>query len=160
MRRLIWSLGVARPDLAFSGFANGTTWFLFGATLMGAMASKSGLAKRIAYEVMLRVGTTYPRILLGLILIVAPLDGMSSAIGATPAQLCLVWALFSLGAGGQVVLRWRRASRLIVAEEAAPAGHFGSELRRLLPRTYLAWALAAAAAIAVCLTAILFSRPA
>lgn len=65
---LFWALGVARPDVAFSGFASGTTWFLFGATLMGAMASKSGLARRIAYEVMLRVGTTYSRILLGLIL--------------------------------------------------------------------------------------------
>lgn len=64
---LFWALGIARPDVAFSGFANGTTWFLFGATLMGAMASKSGLAKRIAYQVMRRVGTTYPRILLGLI---------------------------------------------------------------------------------------------
>jgi sodium-dependent dicarboxylate transporter 2/3/5 len=65
---LFWALGVARPDVAFSGFASGTTWFLFGATLMGAMASKSGLAKRIAYAVMLWVGTTYSRILLGLIL--------------------------------------------------------------------------------------------
>lgn len=65
---LFWALGVARPDVAFSGFASGTTWFLFGATLMGAMASKSGLAKRIAYHVVLWVGTTYPRILLGLIL--------------------------------------------------------------------------------------------
>ncbi len=65
---LFWALGVARPDVAFSGFASGTTWFLFGATLMGAMASKSGLAKRIAYKIMLWVGTTYPRILLGFIL--------------------------------------------------------------------------------------------
>ena len=65
---LFWAAGVARPDVAFSGFASGTTWFLFGATLMGAMASKSGLAKRIAYQVLLRVGTTYPRLLLGLIL--------------------------------------------------------------------------------------------
>jgi anion transporter len=31
------------------------------------MASKSGLARRLAYHIMLRVGTTYPRILLGLI---------------------------------------------------------------------------------------------
>jgi solute carrier family 13 (sodium-dependent dicarboxylate transporter), member 2/3/5 len=64
---LFWALGIVRFDTAFSGFANDTTWFLFGATLMGAMASKSGLAKRLAYQVMLRVGTTYPRILLGLI---------------------------------------------------------------------------------------------
>ena len=64
---LFWALDVVRFDVAFSGFANDTTWFLFGATLMGIMASKSGLARRLAYHVMLRVGTTFPRILLGLI---------------------------------------------------------------------------------------------
>ena len=64
---LFWALGVVRFDVAFSGFANDTPWFLFGATLMGVVASKSGLARRLAYYVMLRVGTTYPRILLGLI---------------------------------------------------------------------------------------------
>jgi anion transporter len=64
---LFWALGVVRFDIAFSGFANDTPWFLFGATLMGVVASKSGLARRLAYHVMLRVGTTYPRILLGLI---------------------------------------------------------------------------------------------
>jgi len=35
---LFWALGVVRFDVAFSGFANNTAWFLFGATLMGAMA--------------------------------------------------------------------------------------------------------------------------
>jgi anion transporter len=64
---LFWALGVVRFDVAFSGFANDTPWFLFGATLMGVVASKSGLARRLAYHVMLRVGTTYSRILLGLI---------------------------------------------------------------------------------------------
>jgi solute carrier family 13 (sodium-dependent dicarboxylate transporter), member 2/3/5 len=64
---LFWALGVVHFDVAFSGFANDTAWFLFGATLMGVMASKSGLARRIAYHVMLRFGTTYSRILLGLI---------------------------------------------------------------------------------------------
>ncbi|MBV9172246.1 MAG: anion permease, partial [Chloroflexi bacterium] len=63
---LFWAL-VVRFEVAFSGFADSTTWFLFGATLMGIMASKSGLGKRLAYQVMLRVGTTYPRLLLGLI---------------------------------------------------------------------------------------------
>jgi anion transporter len=64
---LFWALGVVHFNVAFSGFANDTAWFLFGATLIGAVASKSGLARRLAYHVMLRVGTTYPRILLGLI---------------------------------------------------------------------------------------------
>lgn len=64
---LFWALGVVKFPVAFSGFANDTPWFLFAALLIGRMASKSGLARRLAYSVMLRVGATYPRILLGLI---------------------------------------------------------------------------------------------
>jgi sodium-dependent dicarboxylate transporter 2/3/5 len=65
---LFWALGVAKFNVAFSGFANDTAWFLFGAVLFGAMATKSGLARRLAFMVMSRVGKTYPHILLGLIL--------------------------------------------------------------------------------------------
>ncbi len=65
---LYWALGVVKFNVAFSGFANDTAWFLFGAMLFGAMATKSGLARRLAFLVISRVGKTYPRILLGLIL--------------------------------------------------------------------------------------------
>src|SRR5262245_44596064 len=65
---LFWALGVVRFPVAFSGFANDTAWFLFGALLLGAIATRSGVARRLAYFIMLRVGITYPRILLGLIL--------------------------------------------------------------------------------------------
>jgi solute carrier family 13 (sodium-dependent dicarboxylate transporter), member 2/3/5 len=65
---LFWALDVVRFNVAFSGFANDTPWFLFAALLLGRVASKSGLARRLAYSVMLRVGSTYSRILLGLIM--------------------------------------------------------------------------------------------
>jgi anion transporter len=65
---LYWALGVVKFNVAFSGFANDTAWFLFGAVLFGAMATKSGMARRLAFLVMSRVGKTYPYILLGLIL--------------------------------------------------------------------------------------------
>lgn len=64
---LFWALGIVRFSVAFSGFANDTAWFLFGALLLGMVATRSTIARRIAYFVMLRVGTTYPRILFGLI---------------------------------------------------------------------------------------------
>jgi anion transporter len=64
---LFWALKVVPFNIAFSGFANDTPWFLFGAALFGMMATKSGLARRIAFVVMQRVGSTYSRILLGLI---------------------------------------------------------------------------------------------
>jgi sodium-dependent dicarboxylate transporter 2/3/5 len=64
---LFWALGIVRFPVAFSGFANDTAWFLFGALLIGVIATRSGVARRLAYAVMLWVGITYPRILLGLI---------------------------------------------------------------------------------------------
>src|SRR5215469_14310200 len=65
---LFWALGVVKFDLAFSGFADDTPWFLMGAILFGIMASKSGLAKRLAYLVTIGIGTSYSRLLLALIL--------------------------------------------------------------------------------------------
>jgi hypothetical protein len=65
---LFWALGVVRFPVAFSGFANETAWFLFGALLLGVIATRSGIARRLAYFIMLHIGITYPRILLGLIL--------------------------------------------------------------------------------------------
>src|SRR5260370_813160 len=65
---LFWALGIVRLPVAFSGFANDTSWFLFGALLVGAIAMRSGVARRLAYIILLRVGITYPRILLGLII--------------------------------------------------------------------------------------------
>jgi solute carrier family 13 (sodium-dependent dicarboxylate transporter), member 2/3/5 len=64
---LFWALRIVPFPVAFSGFANDTAWFLFGALLLGVVATRSGIARRIAYLVMLRVGVTYPRILLSLI---------------------------------------------------------------------------------------------
>ncbi|HEX3844705.1 MAG TPA: SLC13 family permease [Steroidobacteraceae bacterium] len=63
---LFWALGVAPFSVAFGGFANNTAWFLFGAMLIGLVADRSGLARRLAYTVMGRVGISYSRILLGL----------------------------------------------------------------------------------------------
>lgn len=65
---LFWMTGVTRFETAFSGFAESTAWFLFGAICFGLMASKSGLARRLAYMVMRAVGHSYPRLLFGLIL--------------------------------------------------------------------------------------------
>jgi solute carrier family 13 (sodium-dependent dicarboxylate transporter), member 2/3/5 len=65
---LFWVLKIVDFGTAFSGFADQTPWFLFGATLIGTMATKSGLGRRLAYLVMRRVGSGYSRLLLGLIL--------------------------------------------------------------------------------------------
>jgi anion transporter len=63
---LFWMFGIVRFETAFSGFADNTPWFILGALYFGLMASKSGLARRLAYTVMSKVGHSYPRLLLGL----------------------------------------------------------------------------------------------
>src|SRR3979490_1908418 len=65
---LFWALGIAKFETAFSGFADTSAWFLFGAICFGLMAGKSGLARRLAFGVLRAVGHSYPRLLLGLII--------------------------------------------------------------------------------------------
>src|ERR1051325_2798015 len=55
---LFWALKIVPFNQAFGGFADNTPWFLFAALLFGRIAGKSGLARRLAYSVMLRVGAT------------------------------------------------------------------------------------------------------
>jgi anion transporter len=65
---LYWALNIVPPQTAFSGFVDTTTWFMLGAILLGTMATKSGLARRLACLIISKVGTSYSRLLLGLIL--------------------------------------------------------------------------------------------
>jgi solute carrier family 13 (sodium-dependent dicarboxylate transporter), member 2/3/5 len=64
---LFWMFGIVKFEVAFSGFADTSAWFLFGAVCFGVMGNKSGLARRLAYLVMRSIGHSYPRLLLGLI---------------------------------------------------------------------------------------------
>src|SRR5262249_7517687 len=58
---LFWFLHVAPPEVAFSDFTSPAAWFLFGALLIGQAATQTGLAKRLGYYVMARVGSSYTR---------------------------------------------------------------------------------------------------
>ncbi|MGH9357387.1 MAG: SLC13 family permease, partial [Terriglobia bacterium] len=71
-----WALHIVTFPVAFSGFANSTPWFLFGAILMGEAASNTGLARRIGFSVIQLVGTSYACLLLGLLLFVFILNFM------------------------------------------------------------------------------------
>lgn len=64
---LFWVTGVVSFADAFQGFSTTTPWFLFGAILFGLMATKSGLARRLAFLVMRGIGHTYQRLLLGIV---------------------------------------------------------------------------------------------
>lgn len=104
---LFWALKIV-PNFqgAFGGFASDTAWFLFGALLLGAIATRSGLARRLAYLVMMRVGVSYSRLLLGLIVtdflltLIVP-SGLARVVIMASISLGLVEA-FRLGPGSNI----------------------------------------------------------
>jgi anion transporter len=63
-----WAAHVVPFADAFHGFVSSTPWFLFGAILFGLVATKSGLAKRLAFVVMRRLGHSYAQLLLGIVI--------------------------------------------------------------------------------------------
>ncbi|HKU17579.1 MAG TPA: SLC13 family permease [Steroidobacteraceae bacterium] len=65
---LFWALGVVPARVALGGFSSDAPWFLMGALFIGAMATESGLAKRLAYTMLSKVGTSFPRVLLAFII--------------------------------------------------------------------------------------------
>jgi anion transporter len=65
---LFWALEVVPERTVFSGFTSEAPWFLLGALFIAAMVTESGLARRLAYSMLGRVGTSYSRILLAFVL--------------------------------------------------------------------------------------------
>jgi sodium-dependent dicarboxylate transporter 2/3/5 len=66
---LFWIWAGIPAAKAFSGFTNDTPWFILGVLLIGQMATKTGLAKRMAYSLIQRLGSNYRKILFGMIII-------------------------------------------------------------------------------------------
>jgi len=59
---LVLSFGKAMPAATiFSGFTSDTIWLMIGAFLIGQATTETGLAKRIAYTLMVRGGASYGR---------------------------------------------------------------------------------------------------
>jgi solute carrier family 13 (sodium-dependent dicarboxylate transporter), member 2/3/5 len=103
---LFWALHVTRIEVAFSGFVSDTPWFSVAAMLIGIMATKSGLARRLGYMVVMRTGVSYSRILLGLILSTFLLtflvpSGMARVVIVAALALSLL-ETFGLGPGSNI----------------------------------------------------------
>ena len=65
---LFWAFEVVPERTVFSGFTSEAPWFLLGALFIAAMVTESGLARRLAYTMLARVGSSYSRILLAFVL--------------------------------------------------------------------------------------------
>ncbi len=75
-------LGLAPPDVIFSGFASGALWLIFGGLVLGVAINATGLGKRIAAQVAGRLDRSYAGLIGGLVFSSA-LSGllMPSALG-------------------------------------------------------------------------------
>ena len=98
---LFWALSIAEFEVAFSGFADSTPWFLYGGLLLGEAAAVTGLARRIGYGVIRLVGSSYPRMLMSIILVVVILQflipsGMAQVALLAPILMGIV-AAFGVG---------------------------------------------------------------
>jgi anion transporter len=65
---LFWATQATTFAVAFSGFISSVPWFVFGALLLGQAATRTGLAARLGYIIMQRVGDSYVWLLFGLIM--------------------------------------------------------------------------------------------
>lgn len=86
--------------------------------------------------------------LLGLFLVVDPIDDLGNPVGGPLAALSLI-ALISALSGGQVLFSRRRLRRSVVVEGKPPAGYVASEVRGVLPRIYLAYVLGTGVGVVV-----------
>ncbi len=113
---LFWALHVTKFEVAFSGFADSTPWFLFGGLLMGEAAARCGLARRIGFIVIRLIGTSYSRLLLSIIVLVLILNflipnGMAQVAIIAPILIGIVAAfgvepLSNIGRGLFVILTY------------------------------------------------------
>jgi sodium-dependent dicarboxylate transporter 2/3/5 len=147
---LLWGLKVVNFEDAFSGFADETPWFLFGAGLIGMMATKSGLARRLAYMVIRAVGVVYSRVLLGLILTSLLLvflvpSGIACVIIMASVALGLM-EVFGLGPGSNVgrgifiTLTYTAGSfdKMVIA---GPASILGRGMIEKLANVHVYWSM-------------------
>ncbi len=163
---LFWVLGVVKFGTAFGGFADQTPWFLFGAGLFGMMATKSGLARRLAYIVMQGVGAGYSRLLLGLILssflltFLVP-SGIACVVIMASVALGLM-EVFGLGRGSNVgrgifiTLTYTAGSfdKMVIA---GPASILGRGLIEKATNTHVYWSLWLLAFLPCALVTIFFT---
>lgn len=60
-------LGIAPPDIIFSGFSSGAIWLVLGGLILGVAINVTGLGKRIAAQVTARLHRSYAGLIGGLV---------------------------------------------------------------------------------------------
>lgn len=101
-------LGLAPPNLVFSGFSSAAVWLVISGFVIGSAINLSGLGDRLARAVAPGLSTSYPRLIGGLFLLAMALGFlMPSSVGRTVALMPIGIALasrcgFEPGSNGRV----------------------------------------------------------
>ncbi len=87
-------MGVAAPEVAFSGFASSAFWLVFGGLLIGMAVKRTGLGERLARVLVGRVGGSYLALLTGVALVAVLLAFlMPSSMGRVVLLIPVVLSL-------------------------------------------------------------------
>lgn len=90
---LFWVWANIPMPKSFSGFTSDTPWYVMGILLLGIMADTTGLAKRLAYNIVLRLGTSYGKILGGMMV----MNFVLTFILPSGVARCLILCAISIG---------------------------------------------------------------
>jgi hypothetical protein len=96
----------------------------------------------------LATAATLAMTLLGLLLVIDPLDRLGDSYGG-PIATTITIAAVSMLAGARTLFAGFSKKQPVVVDEAPPPGHFWSELRSALPLIYAAYGVAAVSALLV-----------
>ena len=87
---LFWVWAGIPLSKSFSGFFNDTPWYVLGILLLGLAAESTGLAKRLAYNIICRLGTSYGKILAGMMTLNFLLTFVMPSANAKTLILCTI----------------------------------------------------------------------
>ncbi len=90
---LFWVWARLPLSKSFSGFTNSTPWYVLGIMLLGVMAESTGLAKRMAYHIICRLGTSYSKILAGMMLV----NYLLTFVLPSGVARCIILVAISIG---------------------------------------------------------------
>jgi di/tricarboxylate transporter len=101
---LVWTLAGLPFSGAFGGFAHSSAWFVLAAGVFGSIASRTGLAHRLAASIMGRTSMSYSRLVLGILLTSLVLNFL------VPSGIARVIILGGLALGIVKSVGWDRES--------------------------------------------------
>jgi len=87
---------IRETRIAFTDFMDTNVWFIFGSIVIGLVFTKSGLAKRIAYKMLILVGERTSMIYLGCFVMTAALTHIMAHTAVAATVYPLFMAIYSL----------------------------------------------------------------